>query len=1500
MSSPSAAEMASLLNSTSSTLASEVSDDAFFVNKNDIHGNPLVSEVLTGRKNFVSWRKAMEIALSARDKLEFVEGEIPMPTEAKQKAKWKRCNNVIMTWILNSVSKNVVGQILHSENVAIAWKSLNMKYGGSNISRKFSVQQEIANLMQGDLDVSSYHEKLVNLWHELDSMRRYKVCVVADGCVKCQETKDFYDQEKEEGRVIKFLMGLNEAFTHIRTHILALRELPSLDVAYDMVSTNEAERSIAKAISIEASAMYAHQESSYKQQNQFQRSAGNSTGNSAGNSVGRVKQRPYCTHCQFNGHTKEHCYKLNGYPPGHRLYKGKNQNKSANNVTLNAAEATQKSVVGTNSQAAVSSSTISSNSFTTEQVNQIWNMIKQQQQGTTETVEGQCHMAGICSLVLHSLVKHSWIVDSGATDHFICDKSLLKNVYELPKKCHISLPDGNTIVVSSAGTYELRPGLVLHDVMFASEFKYNLLSVSKLVKDTSYSVIFNKDQCLIQDSARRTVLEIGRMAGGLFQVEDQSLNKKVNSAVNNKVSAQTWHHGLGHMSFERMNTFLPKYIPYLPIKPKWVHCGVCPLAKQSRLKFTLSEHISTDIFDMIHCDVWGPFPIETMSGAQYFLTIVDDKSRCVWTYLMKKKSEVADLLIQFFAMVVTQFAKRIKVLRSDNGGEFFSTRLSSFLSLKGCVHQSSCAYTPQQNGVVERKHRHILDVARALRIQANVPKTFWGDCVLTATYILNRTPTPFLDGRTPSEILFGFPPSLDHMRVFGCLCYVHTPPKFRDKLDPRASPCIFLGYPYGKKAYKVYCLTSHKVLVSRDVHFYENIFPFQVKSPDAESNSSSVVPLVTNWTRNVDNLPPEMIPSAATDDVFYDSVDNTNDDQLLNEVGVPVEGESNSTNIEGESNSSTNANNTQDSHNNNIDSYIGSQMIDTIPVRRSQRHVKRPGWLKDYQCNALLNTSSPHSMDKQVTYGHCSPAHAHFLGLISLHKEPTSYIQASKDELWRTAMQKEITALEHNQTWTLTHLPVDKRAVECKWVFKIKHHSDGTIERYKARLVAKGFTQVEGIDYHETFAPVVKMTTVRCVLAVAAVRQWPLYQLDVNNAFLHGHLDEDVYMKLPPGFYPQAKKDGLVCKLQRSLYGLKQASRQWFSRFSDALVEYGFLQSANDSSLFTLAQQDDFIILLVYVDDVVLTGTSSQLITRVKEFIHEKFQIKDLGYLKYFLGLEVARSQDGIFLNQRKYALDILEDTNFSECKPIRTPMESKHGLSLSSGPPLPDPSIYRRLVGRLIYLTITRPDLAFPVHVLSQYMQTPTEDHLRAAHRVLRYIKSAPSQGLLFSSSSSFDLAGYCDADWASCPLTRRSVSGYCMMLGSSVLSWKTKKQAVVARSSAESEYRALAGACGEVLWLVRLLGDMRVHVSPPVPIHCDNQAAIHIARNPVFHERTKHVEIDCHFVRHHVNAGSLNPIFIGTHDQPADLFTKPLSSDRLHYLSSKLGVSNFLHNPA
>ncbi|CAM8928769.1 unnamed protein product [Rhodiola kirilowii] len=334
-------------------------------------------------------------------------------------------------------------------------------------------------------------------------------------------------------------------------------------------------------------------------------------------------------------------------------------------------------------------------------------------------------------------------------------------------------------------------------------------------------------------------------------------------------------------------------------------------------------------------------------------------------------------------------------------------------------------------------------------------------------------------------------------------------------------------------------------------------------------------------------------------------------------------------------------------------------------------------------------------------------------------------------------MQAEIDALQLNETWEITDLPSGKNAVGCKWVYKIKRHSDDSIERYKAMLVAKSYTQEEGLDYHETFAHVVKMTTIRTVLSLASTRKWPLYQLDVSIAFLHDTLDEEVYIVLPPGHMKHPKSQGKVCRLKKNLYGLKQASRQWFSKFSDARISFGFKQSLHDYSLFTYEVGDIFLILLVHVDDVVIIGTCSKMIEEVKKFIHDAFKIKDLRLLKFFLGIEVARSYSGVFINQRKYVLDLLNDAGLLGCKPSTIPMDTKHKLSLSTSELLSDPTSYKRLVGKLIYLTVTRPDLTYPVHILSQFISSPKQDHLNTAHKVLRFIKQAPAQGLFFASSS-------------------------------------------------------------------------------------------------------------------------------------------------------------------
>lgn len=538
----------------------------------------------------------------------------------------------------------------------------------------------------------------------------------------------------------------------------------------------------------------------------------------------------------------------------------------------------------------------------------------------------------------------------------------------------------------------------------------------------------------------------------------------------------------------------------------------------------------------------------------------------------------------------------------------------------------------------------------------------------------------------------------------------------------------------------------------------------------------------------------------------------------------------------------------------------------------------------------------PYSISNYITCDRFSEKHRAFLAAIDSHYIPETYAEAVKYKEWRDAMGREIKSQEAAGTFYLTELPPGKQAIASRWIYTNKYYADGSLERHKARLVIRGDKQVEGRDYEETFAPVAKMTTIRMFLKVAAVKRWEVHQMDVHNAFLHGELEEEVYMKLPLGF--QSQKKNVVCRLRKALYGLKQAPRCWFAKLTTALRGYGFSQEYADYSLFTLVRAEVRLYVLIYVDDLLIGGNDPETIKRFKGYLGECFHMKDLGPAKYFLGIEVARSPEGIYLSQRKYVLDIINECGLLAGKPVATPMAENSHLQDEDDSPLTERGRYQRLVGRLVYLTITRPELSYVVHVLAQFLNKPKEKHWDAAIRVVRYLKGSPGKGIVLSSNGDLRISAYCDSDFSACPLSRRSLSGFVVRLGNSPIAWKTKKQQTVSLSSAEAEYRAMGFTLKELKWNRELLSCFGIQHSAPMVLFCDSQAALHIAANPVFHERTKHLERDCHFVRDEIVAGGLATAKVHTSEQLADVLTKALGVSQFNYLTGKLGIRD-LHAP-
>lgn len=1099
-----------------------------------------------------------------------------------------------------------------------------------------------------------------------------------------------------------------------------------------------------------------------------------------------------------------------------------------------------------------------------------------------------------------------WIVDSGATSHCTDNKHLFET-FESAQNAEVEVANGEIEHVKMKGTCVInlfnnageRSTLKLNDVLYAPNIKGSMFSVKKIMKD-GYSVHFKNDMCEISRDGKQ--IAVADEVNGLFKLRQTHVNK-VNACTSSEHKGGCLHelHRLfGHRDPEAIKLMckndLVDGIKLIDCGLK-IQCETCLKAKSTRIPFPKkSKSKSNAVLDLIHSDVCGPMQTMSMGKKRYILTIIDDYSKYTEVYFISHKSDVGEKIKEYIAMVKNKFNRKPKVLRSDRGGEYMGNELKRFLRDEGIKTQYTAPYSPQQNGTAERKNRSLIEMARCLLTDADLPNYLWAEAVNTANYIQNRTITKGADA-IPYQLWNDEKPQLKDFVVFGTKCYVNTPAEKLRKLDDRAKLMYFMGYSEESKAFRCYDPLNRKLVISRDVRFIDNP-THQVISLDLSSKEEKTTESIYDDESSIDS---SYSGSTSSESSYKECDTSTDMDVTLTDHGLeyrdptPYHSDvSSDDTISGET-SSTDSGATVINVQPSLDEEYGE-----LSTSLSDFHVSL------YAPGDTTYTSPPNSDETDEATREPRVSHRQNKGQppnrfqANLITEPKSLLDALKSEQkskWLSAMKEEMKSMHKNETWELCELPSDRKAIGCKWIYKTKTDAEGKVIRFKARLVAQGFTQRFGTDYDQIFAPVARQTTFRILLSVASKAKLLVHHLDVKTAFLNGSLKETIYMKQPPGF--ESENKGLVCKLKKSIYGLKQAAKSWNDEIHRFLTRHSFERSKNDPCLYTKVQDSELVYLLIYVDDILIVAKSMKCIQGVKSMLAMEFDIQDLGEIKQYLGIDVTRDKDGIFhLNQAKYIKKIVNEFGMSHAKVSNVPMQVNYGKTAANTDDglLLSNKQYQKLIGCLLYISVnTRPDISASISILAQKMSKPRQDDWNELKRVLKYLKGTANLRLALGRKDyNCDLVyGYSDANWADNKSDRKSNSGHVFMVNGATVCWSSRKQSLVALSTCESEFIALSEACRAAIWIRRILIDLKQKVPTATTIYEDNQSCLDLVKEEErLSDRSKHIDTRFCFVKDYIEKGLISCVYCPTDEMLADILTKPLPSAKFQKFVLQFGL--------
>ena len=989
-------------------------------------------------------------------------------------------------------------------------------------------------------------------------------------------------------------------------------------------------------------------------------------------------------------------------------------------------------------------------------------------------------------------------------------------------------------------------------------------------------------------------------------------------------------------------------------------CDCCPAGNSKYPSLKSKRTRASQPMERVHCDLWGRTQVSSLNGNRYVICFVDDFSRHIAVYFLKKKSDAPAALLKYIDEHSTPLHIDIRSIQSDGGGEFIG-EFADICRVNGIVQHFSAPDLQAQNSVAERTWGTLVSATLRMLEDAQLPAAYFEDAMMTAAWVKNRLYSTAVDGMTPQEALWNERPDLSLLRVWGSPAYVHIPQGKVVQLDPstdaerklklnsKVRPAVFVGYTPHFKAWRFYDPSTKSYFTSRIATFNERVgdstptlkllkhdqpddlelSELAMHLGDLELDGTAVPPNPPNTatdnpsantrqrngtgttfegrgTKGANAAPAPQSPLLSQPDSNRANTrwmptprDNMTVRQLaryfnvnyksyhkwmssFSPFGVDAEGKDEEMKL-----TSVGKKGKATRFEQGTDVPVPISDADFAHVHATTQQQQRRSSLRQRHNNAEEATSVFLAFSLTVT--------AAYHTLVT----PTNYgkVQHSpqRDEWWES-MTSEYTSLVGLGTWTLQPRKPGDKVIGSMWSYKIKENADGSIDKLKSRLVARGDQQASS-SYSDIFAPVIKFVTLRILLAIACVMDWDLAQVDIGNAYCNAFVtDDNILMRQPPGFEQRGPNgEELVCRLRKSLYGLKQAGREWNSLLNEWLVnsKWKLTRCRSDYCLYYANTNGKVLLVGVYVGDLVITGNDPALIRAFKADIATRFKITDLGELKWILGMEVERDRKNrtLTLHQRKYINDILELFDMQNCHPKQTPSNPSARLSKADSPETEkekaavDLTKYRCMVGKLVYLMVaSEPIISFAVSQLSRFFSCPGPSHFSACRWAISYLKGIHGdQGITFRGAAGFNLHAYCDSDWAGCPDTRRSTSGYVVMFAGAAVSWISKRQPTVALSSAEAEYVTACLAAQEVQWIRQLLAEIGVPMDKgPTVVHSDSQSAMHMANNPTA-GRAKHIDIKYHFVKEAREREVVEFRYCNTNVQAADVLTKSLARPKV-----------------